>query len=257
MTNMEKLLEYGLPQIGEQAHSVDLNSRVAQAARSIHRRRVLARTAGVLAALALTVPVTAAVLDLSGDTDPSDVGGDASTAAPTAAPSPTKSSPVDYHVFGPDGYGQIKLGMSLADARATGDLEIPPGTTDTCTVTHSIPRADEGVTALISKRFGVVAILGPNIKASTPEGIRINSTAAEFKRAYPNFRQDLRARLSAPVPGHPKARYIAQLIWTRSDPIGSGAGGEWWVVELNLVSSVHDPCLDRFDLSPGSSMTAG
>jgi hypothetical protein len=249
MKNMEELLEYGLPQIGELARPVDLNSRVVQAARSIHRRRVLARTAAVLAALALTVPVTAAVLDLSGEGDRSDVRGDASTAPPTAAPTQTKRSAVDYHVFGPDGYGRVKLGMSLADAMATGDLEIRPGTTKTCTVAHSIPRADEGVTVLISQRFGVVAILGPNIAASTPEGIRINSTAADFKRAYPNFRQDLTARLSAPVPGHLKIRYIAQLIWTGPDPVGSGAGGEWWVVELNLVRAVRDPCLDRFDLS--------
>jgi len=249
MKDMEELLEYGLPQIGEQARPVDLNGRVVQEARSLHRRRILGRTAGVVAALALTVPVTTAVFDLFGDGDRSGVQGDASSATPTAAPGRTETSSVDYGVFGPDGYGQIKLGMSSADAIATRDLDVLAGTTDTCTVTHFIPRADEGVTVLISRRFGVVAILGPNIEAATPEGIRINSTAAEFKRTYPNFRQDLTARLSARVPDHPRARYIADLIWTGPDPIGSGTGGEWRVVDLNLVSSVHDPCLDRFDLS--------
>lgn len=244
MKDMQELLEYGLRQIGEQARPVDLNSRVVQAAHSIHRRRTLAKAAGVLAALALAVPVIAAVVNRSG------TWGDTSTAVPTpSTPSPAKPPPVHYSVFGPDGYGRIKLGMPLADALATGDLEIYAGTTEACTVTGLIPRSDEGVTVLISKRFGVVAILGPNIKASTPDGIRINSTAAEFKRAYPNFRQDLRARLSAPVPGNPNARYIAQLIWIGPDPIGSGTGGQWRVIELNLVSSVHDPCLDRFDLS--------
>ena len=45
MRNMEELLEYGLPQLGELARPADLSSRVVQEARGIRRRRALARGA--------------------------------------------------------------------------------------------------------------------------------------------------------------------------------------------------------------------
>jgi hypothetical protein len=248
MNDLEELLQHGLAQIGERVRPADLERRATETARSIHRRVVLARTTVALA-IALVVPATAGLQNRLGGNDQPGIPASTQSSPATPTPSPTSAPAVDYDVLGPDGYGQVKLGMPLAEALATGDLTLIAGSTEECAIARIRPRADEGVTALISKQLGVVAILGPNIKAATPEGIRINASAQEFEHTYPNVRQDLTARVSAPVPGNPQARYVAPLIWVGGDPIGSGAGGEWRVVELNLVSSVEDECLDRFDLT--------
>lgn len=157
---------------------------------------------------------------------------------------PSGSNP-SHDAFGPDGYGEVKLGMTLAEALAIGDLDLWAGPSETCAFAD-FPEGEGGGTALISRRLGVVAIRSANTDTATPEGIRINSTEAEFKRAYPGFHQDVAAVLSAPVPGNPGARYVVQMV--QVGPGDPGAGSEWWVVELGLVSSAQDDCLDEFGM---------
>jgi hypothetical protein len=76
------------------------------------------------------------------------------------------------------GYGSLKLGMTLEEARATGltDLTWDSDGDGACV-------GDEEVA--ISKRYGVVRITLP-AEAKTSRRIGIGSTYAEVKKAYPN-----------------------------------------------------------------------
>ena len=76
------------------------------------------------------------------------------------------------------GYGPIKLGMTLDEARAAGltDLTWESTGDDHCVV-------DE--TLAISKRYGIVRITLP-ADAKTSKDIGVGSTFAEVKKAYPN-----------------------------------------------------------------------
>lgn len=76
------------------------------------------------------------------------------------------------------GYGEIKLGTTLDEARAAGLTELTwqSAGDDVCV-------ADDKLA--ISKRYGVVRIsLPPDAKTST--GIGVGSTFAEVRNAYPN-----------------------------------------------------------------------
>ncbi|MFI6100729.1 hypothetical protein ACIA8G_34700 [Lentzea sp. NPDC051213] len=88
------------------------------------------------------------------------------------------------------GYGALKLGMTLDEARSAGLTTLTwdsPGD-GTCV-------GDDKVA--ISKKYGVVRISLP-ADARTSKGIGVGSTYAEVKRAYPNA-SEYRAGWSASI----------------------------------------------------------
>lgn len=92
----------------------------------------------------------------------------------TNAPEPQAVVNVDSRL----GYGALKLGMTLEEARATGltNLTWESDGDGTCV-------ADDKVT--ISKKYGVSRIVLPK-DARTSKGIGVGSTFADVKKAYPS-----------------------------------------------------------------------
>ncbi|MBN6057743.1 hypothetical protein JYK22_37820, partial [Nonomuraea sp. RK-328] len=113
--------------------------------------------------------------------------------------------------LGPSGYGRIKLGMSEAQARATGLIVRKKIKVPTACATYDLKaHRYEGDRAglFVSKKQGVVTISGPG-SAKTPQGIGRGSTPAQVKAAYPKLKQSaLYGTPIAPVPGNPKAIYV-------------------------------------------------
>jgi hypothetical protein len=116
---------------------------------------------------------------------------------------------------GPDGIGKLRLGMTLEQADATGDLKIASHwqkNSSTCTI---VELAGGGY-AHFSRHHGLAVITAPPA-AATPEGIRAGATIPQIAAAYPKYRDpDLgtpaeQVRLVgdflAPVPGNPAALY--------------------------------------------------
>ena len=99
-------------------------------------------------------------------------------AAPSAANS---SSPV----FGPRGYGALRLGMTISDAQATGEiaqLEDMGGDPVGCG-RYTTTAGASG----FYKHGKIVAITHDKLPARTPEGITAGSTLDEVRTAYPTL----------------------------------------------------------------------
>lgn len=167
----------------------------------IRRRRTTALTLVVAAAVA--VVATGSVLALgrpqAGDapiTTPTSSPSALPTSGSTATPAPPAGS---AGVLGPDGYRDLRLGMTLAQARATGDFAlvgVPDGSVTTgCAGFRFAGRppaqgqgpGDITVDGYYSARRGLAAIFArPGM--ATPEGIGLGSTWAEVRKAYPHGR---------------------------------------------------------------------
>ncbi|MFD4641589.1 hypothetical protein ACFWN2_30070 [Lentzea sp. NPDC058436] len=115
-------------------------------------------------------------------TPPAEVVTEVVTATVTNPPQPAAE------VDGRLGYGALKLGMSLEEARAAG-------LTDLTWNDEAICVADDEVA--ISKKHGVVRITLP-LDARTSKGIGVGSTFAEVKAVYQGA-SEYRAGWSAPV----------------------------------------------------------
>ncbi|MEV0902696.1 hypothetical protein [Actinoplanes sp. NPDC049802] len=109
------------------------------------------------------------------------------TSAPAASPSSTPSSKPSRTstalVLGPTGYGKVKIGMSLDEAAATGQLKTVDRVEEGCGYSK-LKTAD--VKIAHSTDRGVVYIPGEG-RTATPEGIRVGSTLAQVKEAYSDF----------------------------------------------------------------------
>lgn len=92
---------------------------------------------------------------------------------------PTPSSAV----LGPTGYDRLRIGMSYADALASGDIE--QAATDGRKGLQLVGHPDAGL--CLSRKDGLMAIfLGAGM--STPERIRLGSKADDLIAAYPDLR---------------------------------------------------------------------
>ncbi|MEV0293357.1 hypothetical protein [Nocardia sp. NPDC050710] len=88
--------------------------------------------------------------------------------------------------FGPLGYGKLRLGMSVADAQATGEiakLEDMGGDPPGCGryTTHA------GWSGFYNQGE-IVAIMHGKLPARTPEGITVGSTLDQVRAAYPTLK---------------------------------------------------------------------
>ncbi|MCX2948608.1 hypothetical protein [Lentzea sp. NEAU-D7] len=127
---------------------------------------------------------------------PSSGGTSKSTPKPPSSPATPESQPGRY--------GTLALGMSEADALATGSLVEPGSPADAearckAYATKSVPDTDAVV---VSPARGIVRITMPSY-AKTPKNVGAGSTVADVKAAYKNAAQsgsDVIVQMSATPP---------------------------------------------------------
>jgi len=131
-----------------------------------------------------------------------------SSPTPSTPPATTAAVQADTSTFGPDGYGGVRLGETVEELKKAG-YEVDPDD-NPCLLTVDI-KGPKGYYAdtLISAKDGVYVIHARDPEP-TPEGIKLGSTAAEVKKAYPQLDDSAvkeGAAPEVPVPGNAKAYY--------------------------------------------------
>jgi hypothetical protein len=140
-----------------------------------------------------------------------DAGSPAASTAPAATTASAAAVKSDPSTLGPEGYAGIKLGASAAEVKAAGlDVDDPTSPCDGYAEVKG-PKGWAGL--LISAKDGVYLISARDPEA-TPEGVKLGSTLAEVKKAYPqmtdvvgNPAADDDTTRVVRVPGNPKAKY--------------------------------------------------
>jgi hypothetical protein len=117
--------------------------------------------------------------------------GESATPVSTGTSPATQPAADPTYKLGPTGIGPLKLGMTRAQAEATGIVNkfISPADTNSVCPWQSTVRHPSGIGSqvYISTKLGVAIIeaAGP---LKTPDGIGIGSSRADVLRAYPGFR---------------------------------------------------------------------
>ncbi|MEU1881451.1 hypothetical protein ABZ470_29485 [Streptosporangium sp. NPDC020072] len=117
--------------------------------------------------------------------------------------------------LGPYGYGAVKLGMTVKQAKATRKVvKKTPGapSNDGCSGwdLKQFPTPKDSVGVYISSKVGLAAIFAAK-GMTTPEGIKIGSTAKQLKAAYPHIEKTFQGFYSITVPGNKKAYYLFDI----------------------------------------------
>ena len=182
-----------LHDLASEATMTNLLPQVHRTSRTLHRRRTVVR---LTVAAAIAVAAIAVAPSLLPDRGPSTTPAGPSTSPPTGPP----SSP---DLIESDGYGQLKLGMTLAQAIATGELGDTIRDQVTCVEATLLDFPDAQV--WIDKERGVAVIdIVPGME--TTEGIGPDSTVAEVRAAYPDFQQTYTDLMTVPLGGDPAAQ---------------------------------------------------
>ncbi|MEV6298962.1 hypothetical protein AB0M02_06110 [Actinoplanes sp. NPDC051861] len=127
---------------------------------------------------------------------PSATSAGPATASPSAAPTTAQpSSPTPSRtagkpqsralVLGPTGLGQLKIGMSVKDAVATGEIKAAYKG-EGCGSSELRAAGSSDITVITSSDKGLVFIPAYD-RIATPAGIRIGSTIAQVRAAYSDF----------------------------------------------------------------------
>jgi hypothetical protein len=137
---------------------------------------------------------------------------DNASSATTSSATTTTPAAADPSTLGPDGYAGINLGATPAEVKAAGykveDTDTP------CSGSAEIKGPKGYASVLISAKDGVYLISARDPEP-TPEGIKIGSTLAEVKQAYPAMtdvvgnpaKDDDTTRLAPTHGANPKAQY--------------------------------------------------
>jgi hypothetical protein len=153
------------------------------------------------------------------------------TTAPPAAQVPTSESPTSPPavtatatapetvrraagtLIGPDGYGKLRLGMTMSQVQAAGVTLSPSGDGDCKPYDFAGDGVPGAGSVVISPRVGV-ALITADSPATSPEGIGAGSAPADVFAAYPRARQGASTVVYAPAGS--SGTYRFQL-----DPSGS------------------------------------
>jgi hypothetical protein len=116
------------------------------------------------------------------------------------------TTPSRSRTLGAEGYGALRLGMSIDAAERTGAVRLLPGTGQ-CTGFQlgDHPPRRHTTDGYADDALGLMAIFARK-GMSTPEGVALGATKREARAAYPDAEQGV-AGWSAPVPGHPDRVY--------------------------------------------------
>jgi hypothetical protein len=211
-------LHDSLHDLASEATMTNLLPQVHRTSRTLHRRRTVVRLT-VAAAIAVAA-ITAGPLLLP-DRGPS-----------TTPAGPSTSPPTSPDLIGSDGYGRLKLGMTLAQAIATGELSDTISDQVTCVEASLLDFPDARV--WIDKERGV-AVIDIVAGMETTEGVGPDSTLAEARAAYPDFEQTYTDVMTVPLGGDPAAKLTIAL------PPAAGAHTK---IDGLSLSTVHQACLN-------------
>ncbi|GAA3165780.1 hypothetical protein GCM10010466_65720 [Planomonospora alba] len=147
-------------------------------------------------------------------------GGMLLTGAPALAAGAPAQAAKPKGTLGPFGYRGVKLGMTAAQARATGKIR-REASQGQCSAWDYRTRqtSRNGPDVLVSRRYGVAAILVDQ-RVRTPRGIGIGSTRKQLRRAYPDVRRAESGFLYAPAPRNREAHYVFVLSDRRITQLG-------------------------------------
>jgi hypothetical protein len=137
----------------------------------------------------------------------SQVSSSAATPPEPSQAADTPPSGEDAAPIGPDGIGQLLLGMPFQEAKDAGFVR---GKEEPDCASYDMYLGGERYGLVyISADRGVEAI-GPERPVRTPEDVTMGTPAAQVAKIYPDFDVDQLSELDhalAKVPGHPQATY--------------------------------------------------
>jgi hypothetical protein len=178
-------------------------------------KRAVPLVGGILTVGLLATGCTGSVAHVAGDAAP--VTAAPTTSLPVPAPAVTSPPGPASLILGPAGLGPLKLGMTRAQASATGLIgawtkEQSSGTEQCWRAVLKGSPVRSGYVSY-NDRVGVASIWAiPGMR--TPEGIELGATSQAMLRAYPDWKNSMKdvpptsdGQGFAAVPGNEKAVY--------------------------------------------------